>query len=280
MRSSCAAPPVRMVSQMVCRWPSVVTSIASTMLRMRNRPQPRGLWSPSSFLTRSGASCSSVSGWMRPPWSVIATTISSPSWVTLTSTGISGRLPLPCSIAFMVASATAVFSRSSLASDSPRSFTVPATLASARRSFPGSLASVNVARLRGATCVMARLPPDPLIPLLPRGRRALERYQRDVVFLLVIRSGEGAELRQAQVDKGLPRGSLADQLRDSREAEHLPVRRVRLGQPVAVQQGAVAGLELEGLFLVVHAGHQPERHAAGSQLLHAVPGSHVRHVVA
>src|SRR6185437_13164809 len=91
----------------------------------------------------------------------------------------------------------------------------------------------------------------PLIPLVPCGRRALERYQRDVVFLLVIRSGEVAELGQAQVDKGLPRGALADQLRDPREAEHLPVGRVRLGQPVAVQQGAVAGLELETLFLVI-----------------------------
>ena len=48
----------------------------------------------------------------------------------------------------MVASATAVFSRSSLASDSPRSFTVPATRASARRSLPGSLASVNVSSLQ------------------------------------------------------------------------------------------------------------------------------------
>jgi IS605 OrfB family transposase len=45
---------------------------------------------------------------------VIATMSWSPSWVTSTSTGISGRFPLPCSMAFIVASATAVFSRSSL----------------------------------------------------------------------------------------------------------------------------------------------------------------------
>ena len=38
----------------------------------------------------------------------------SPSWVTSTSTGICGQFPLPCSMAFIVASATtAVFSRSS-----------------------------------------------------------------------------------------------------------------------------------------------------------------------
>ena len=77
-----------------------------------------------------------------------------------------------------------------------------------------------------------------------------------------------------------PEGPLPTSSRDPREAEHLPVGRVRLGQPVAVQQRAVAGLELEALFLVVHAGHQPERHAAGPQLLHAVAGPHVRHVVA
>ncbi len=80
----------------------------------------------------------------------MATMMSSPSWMTSTSTGISGRPRLPCSIAFMVASATAVFSRSSRAGASPLAATASATRASASRSLPGSLGTANAASRRGA----------------------------------------------------------------------------------------------------------------------------------
>src|ERR1700755_3631411 len=108
---------------------------------------------------------------------------------------------------------------------------------------------------RACAGLLVSSPASPLLLLVPRRRRALERYQRDVIFLFVIGPGEVAELGQAQVDEGLPRGTLADRQRSPREAEHLAVGRVRFGQPVAVQQRAVTGLELETLFLVVHPGH-------------------------
>src|SRR6202050_5022677 len=57
-----------MVSQMVWRRPLVVMSMASTMLRMRNRPQPRGLCAPSSFLSRSGSSAGALPACASPAW--------------------------------------------------------------------------------------------------------------------------------------------------------------------------------------------------------------------
>ena len=96
----------------------------------------------------------------------------------------------------------------------------------------------------------------------------------------MIGTGEGTELGQAQVDQRLAGRALTHQGRDPREAEHLAVRRVRLGQAVAVQQRAVTRLELEGHLLVRAARHQAQRHAAGAQFLHAALGAHVRDVVA
>ena len=84
----------------------------------------------------------------------------------INSTGISGRLRLPCSIAFMVASATAVFSRSSRGPVSPRPATASATRASATRSLPGSLATANDASCRPAGWATE------VIRHLPRTRRA------------------------------------------------------------------------------------------------------------
>src|SRR3712207_1778391 len=67
---------------------------------------------------------------------------------TSITTGTSGRDRLPCSMAFIVASATAVLSLSRRCSERPRSFTTSATLSIARRSFPGSLGTLSSARTR------------------------------------------------------------------------------------------------------------------------------------
>src|SRR5215213_2872130 len=73
---------------------------------------------------------------------------STPEESTSITTGTSGRYRLPCSMAFIVASATAVLSLSRRSFERPSSFTTSATLSIARRSFPGSLATLNFARTR------------------------------------------------------------------------------------------------------------------------------------
>src|SRR5215212_755278 len=73
---------------------------------------------------------------------------SAPEESTSITTGTSDRYRLPCSMAFIVASATAVLSLSRRCSERPSPFTTAATLSIARRSFPGSLDTFNFARTR------------------------------------------------------------------------------------------------------------------------------------
>src|SRR5919198_5738576 len=128
-------------------------------------------------------------------------------------------------------------------------------------------------------------------PLPHRARPALQGDQGDVVLLLPVRAGELRELLQQPVDQRLAAsGGLADHGGDPREAEHLAVRAVRLGQAVGVEQDRVAGPEGGLLLLVIHAGHQAERHpgraqlpdlpAAGRDVGHVVPGVGVAQVAA
>src|SRR5215216_5133790 len=73
---------------------------------------------------------------------------SAPEESTSMTTGTSDRYWLPCSMAFIVASATAVLSLSRRCSERPSPFTTAATLSIARCSFPGSLHTFNFARTR------------------------------------------------------------------------------------------------------------------------------------
>src|SRR5215213_7905973 len=73
---------------------------------------------------------------------------SAPEESTSITTGTSDRYRLPCSMAFIVASATAVLSLSRRCSERPNPFTTAATLSIANLSFPGSLDTFNFARTR------------------------------------------------------------------------------------------------------------------------------------
>src|SRR5918997_1244001 len=125
---------------------SPVTFISSTMLLMRKSPQPRGVCTPSSFASRSGVSESKAGGPL--PSSVILTKRSASEAETSMMTGVSARYWLPCSIAFIVASATAVLSLSRVGGGNPSPFTAPATTSIARRSLPGSLGTLSSASVR------------------------------------------------------------------------------------------------------------------------------------
>src|SRR5215208_6910231 len=73
---------------------------------------------------------------------------STPDESTSITTGTSDRYRLPCSMVFIVASATAVLSLSRRSSERPICFTTSATLSIANLSFPGSLDTLNFARTR------------------------------------------------------------------------------------------------------------------------------------
>src|SRR5215213_2397732 len=73
---------------------------------------------------------------------------SAPEESTSITTGTSDRYRLPCSMAFIVASATAVLSLLRSCSERPSSFTTAATLSIANLSFPGSLDTLNFVRTR------------------------------------------------------------------------------------------------------------------------------------
>ena len=60
-------PPGAATSSTVRPPPSLVTRASSTIFSIRNSPQPRGFWRPSSFASRSGASGSASSP--ASPWS-------------------------------------------------------------------------------------------------------------------------------------------------------------------------------------------------------------------
>ena len=60
---------------------------------------------------------------------------------------------------------------------------------------------------------------------------------------------------------------LGDERLKTAKAENLAFRVVGLYQPVAVEEGAVAGIEHRFLLLVGYSGHKPQRHTPGSQFL-------------
>ena len=76
-----------------------------------------------------------------------------------------------------------------------------------------------------------------------------------------------------------PPGWPSDRVLQPREAEHVAVGRVRLDDAVGVQEHRVARRQDGLLLLVVHARHEPERHAARAQLDDAVRGLDVGEVV-
>src|SRR5713101_3449223 len=107
-----------------------------------------------------------------------------------------------------------------------------------------------------------------------------ERDEGDVVLLLPGRAGESSEIVQQLVDQRLTRLEATDELPHSRKAEHVPLRIVRLGQAVAVQQQPLTGVEDGLLLLVTHVGHQAQRHAGGTKVTDSTLTSDVGEVMA
>src|SRR5215213_464612 len=128
------------------------TRISSTMFLIRNRPQPRGVCIPSSLASRSGL-CALGFGGGLPPRSMMRTKRRSSRSHTSILTGTSGLYLLPCSMAFIVASATAVLSLCRGLSGNPSALTALATCSIARRSLPGSLGKLSSASIRRAPLV-------------------------------------------------------------------------------------------------------------------------------
>src|SRR5215218_6202299 len=156
--------PRRTTSSIVWCPSSPVILISSTILFIRKSPHPRGVCMPSNFASRSGTS---------PPWdgggplplSVMLTVRSRSTTSTRTSTGTSGLYLLPCSMAFIVASATAVLSRSRFSPRMSRPLTASATVSITNRSFPGSLGTENSARSSAfVRADLGSLMPSPISP--------------------------------------------------------------------------------------------------------------------
>src|SRR5215203_1240140 len=98
-------------------------------------------------------------------------------------TGTSGMYLLPCSMAFIVASATAVLSRSRVLSGNPSPLTVLATSCVACRSLPGSLGKLSSASVCRVLLLGAVKVPD-----LSQG------HQGYVILLVPALPCEGVEL--------------------------------------------------------------------------------------
>src|ERR671910_1202030 len=139
------------------------TRISSTMFLIRNRPQPRGGCLPSSLASRSGLCAFGLGGGL-PPRSMMRTKRRFSRSHTSILTGTSGMYLLPCSMAFIVASATAVLSLSRVLSGNPSPLTALATCSAARRSLPGSLGKLSSASVRRAPLLGAVTVP----PIFPR----------------------------------------------------------------------------------------------------------------
>src|SRR5215207_4134864 len=229
-----------MTSSMVWWTASLVMCISSTMFLIRNRPQPRGDCSRSSLASRSGASALGAGTGLLPRSVIsterISTERSSAEASTRTVTGTSGRYSLPCSIAFIVASATAVLSLSRRAGGRPRFRTASATNSIASRSFPGSLGRAKSARVRHAPLRPGPLTSSPPIPL--------KHHESDVVLLLPALPHELPQLGEALFDEALASAAVLDDLLEPWRAEHLAGRVVRLDEAVAVEQDAVTGSEV------------------------------------
>src|ERR671914_313173 len=99
--------------------------------------------------------------------------------------------------------------------------------------------------------------------------RSLQVHQGDIVLLFPILTGEVGELGEEEVDqRRFVRVVRPYQALQPREAEHLVVRVVRLNQPVAVKQDALAPLKGDLLLLVFHPRHQAQGHPSRPELLH------------
>src|SRR5829696_1579269 len=65
-----------------------------------------------------------------------------------------------------------------------------------------------------------------------------------------------------------------------REAEHLAFRVVGLDQPVAVEEGRLAGLQGRLLLLIAHPWHKPQGHPSSPEFLRGTVTMEVRQIVA
>src|SRR5437867_4281777 len=110
--------------------------------------------------------------------------------------------------------------------------------------------------------------------------RAHERDEGDVIFLLPPGSGETRQVTQQLVDEPLTAGVARAEFAHPREAEHVPRRVVRFGDAVAVEEDRLPGSEDRLLLFVGHVGHEPQRHAPGTQLANSRVAAHVRKIMA
>src|SRR5215218_7167577 len=137
------------------------------MFLIRNSPHPRGVCMPSSLASRSGTSVALGFGGGLPPRSMMRTKRRSSRSHTSILTGTSGLYLLPCSMAFIVASATAVLSLCRVLSGNPSPLTALATSCVACRSLPGSLGMLSSASVRRAPLV-GEVTVPPIFPKVTR----------------------------------------------------------------------------------------------------------------
>src|SRR5215217_3887730 len=216
------------------------------MRSMRNTPQPRAVCKFSSLASRFGPFAVRLDRGPLPR-SMMRTNRRSFSNQTWILTGISGSYPLPCSMAFIVDSATAVLSLDRRCPDRGSSFTASATF---------YITGYSI-RLQGS------------LEISHPGLGSLQGDEGDVVLLLRVRSREAGQFGQQDVDElfTATRALGHDQPPKTREAEHVAFGVVSFHQPIAVEQEIIARGENGFFFLVRHVRHQAERHAPRSELL-------------
>ena len=170
------------------------------------------------------------------------------------STGRSARYWFPCSIAFIVASPTAVFSRSS-------------RTGSDVQSGHRTLDPPRSPRARCRARSPARSPPAPALdPAVPRRRR--RALQRTIVMSSSCSApgaGEGGRGRRARgliISRPPRRSRPWSPLSTRRSRTSRARRRGPRGAPSRVQEHAVPRLTGLLLLLIGHPRHQAERHAA------------------
>ena len=171
-------------------------------------------------------------------------------------------------MAFMVASATAVFRRDRRAGASPLCSTARATRCIASRSLPGALEIVNSASSTGSSAgaPAAASSASPLPVLTSTGS---VRWSVTRVTSSSCSQFSPANVASSSSRKGImpaPPYVLAHQRAQPPEAEHLARLVVRLHQPVAVKEHRVPRLQHDLLLVVVHSRHQAQRHPCGAQL--------------
>src|SRR5215204_4993611 len=103
--------------------------------------------------------------------------------------------------------------------------------------------------------------------------RSLQVHQGDIVLLFPILTGEVGELGKEEVDqRRFARAVSPYQALQPREAEHIAMRVVRLDQPDAVKEDALAPLKGDLLLLVFHPRHQAHGHPSRPKLLQISAG--------